>query len=900
MGLWTEVVNRLRYLGRRGKFDRELDVEIRFHIESRVAELVESGMTEAEAITKARREFGSGAISQEDSRSAWQFGWLEDLLADLRYAARSFLHSPTFAAAAIGCLALGIGANTLIFTLVDSVLLRKLPYSDPDRLVAVWFTPPNQPDQKMGTNSGAYFTLRENNTVFAEMGVGRLKEAFAIAREGEEGREWAHSQFFSQGIIRALGVDPIMGKWPEDQWGFVISHRAWQRLLGGAPDVIGKSLQYDSGSRRIDAVLPPGFELFDPETDAWIVQPDEDLRRAFHSPNRIFTIIARMKPGVTVAQAQAEMSKLAVRVGEVLPESHKGWGVKVESLHDVYVARVRQPLLILQGAVFLLLLIACANVAGLLLAQASARSQELAMRTALGSSRGRIVRQLLTESVLLSVIGGVLGVGLAWAGLRSFLSLTPENFPRLAEITLNREALWFAVLLSLCTGILFGAIPAIQATRTALMETLRDATRSATASGLRQRLRASFVVVQIALALVLLVSSGLTIRSLVQLNATQTGFDQTHLLTVQVPFMRSFYGSGGNTPRGGLAIEFKPGLTVLSEQIRQKIATVPGVVSATAGVTPPLGGAPRITRFARPEQPLASNLQEAWAAEWYPVHNDYFKTLKLPVLQGREIGPQDTDRGKPVAVINAAMARRFWPNETPIGKLVQTDILYDPPREIVGVAGDIIQNRFQLEAQAQIYVPRGQLPLKMDMVVALEVLPTTYIVRTHGEPGSMVASIRSAIREVDRVQPINKIRSVDEFSSGQLANLRQFVALLALFGGISVTLAVVGLFGIMAHTVARRTNEIGIRVALGASAPAVLGLLARQGLAMIGIGFAFGIVASLALTRLLQSLLWGVSATDPTTFGAVALLLAAVALLACYLPALRALKVDPMIALRHQ
>jgi putative ABC transport system permease protein len=502
--------------------------------------------------------------------------------------------------------------------------------------------------------------------------------------------------------------------------------------------------------------------------------------------------------------------------------------------------------------------------------------------------------------VLLSVIGGVLGVGLAWTGLRAFLALTPEDFPRLVEIELNREALWFAILLSLFTGVLFGAIPALQATRTALMETLRDATRSATASGLRQRLRASFVVAQIALALVLLVSSGLTIRSLVQLNATQTGFDQSQLLTVQVPFMRSFYGGGGNTPRGGLAIEFKPSLTVLSEQMRQRIATLPGVIAATGAVTPPLGGAPRMTRFTRPEQPLASNQQEAWAAEWYPVHNDYFKTLKLPLLRGREIGPQDTDRGKPVAVINSAMARRFWPNENPVGRLVQTDILYDPPREIVGVAGDIIQNRFQFEAQAQIYVPRGQLPLKMDMVVGLEVLPTTFIVRTHGNPELMGASIRAAIRDVDRIQPINKVRSVDEFSSGQLASLRQFVALLALFGGISVTLAVVGLFGIMAHAVTRRTNEIGIGVALGASTSAVLGLLARQGLAMIAIGFAFGIAASLVLTRLLQSLLWGVSATDPMTFGAVALLLAAVALLACYLPALRALKIDPMVALRHQ
>jgi putative ABC transport system permease protein len=483
--------------------------------------------------------------------------------------------------------------------------------------------------------------------------------------------------------------------------------------------------------------------------------------------------------------------------------------------------------------------------------------------------------------------------------LQVFTSLRLAGFPR--NIALDTTVVGFTLLLSLGTGLIFGALPALQISRPDLMEVLRESTRSLTASGAHQRLRGAFVVVQVSLALVLLMGAGLTINSLWRLNTVQAGLDPRGLVAFQVPFSRAFYASAGTTPTGGFQVDVSSRINLLTERIRARAALLPGVESATLAVTPPVGGEPPRMRFIRQGQPVSTAEQEAWSAEYYPVGDEYFRTLKVPLLRGRELGPQDSDTGAPVTVINATMARTFWPNEDPIGKRLQLEVLYDSPREIVGVVGDVHQVRYQRAPQPQLYVPRAQLPRKMGMTTAQEImLANTFVIRTRGDAAALVPALRAAVAEVDPTQAISTVRTVEEYASGQLQDLRQYATLFTIFGCISVALAAVGLFGIMAHLVNQRTNEIGIRKALGAPNGAVLVDVLQRGVVLIAIGLALGMAVSFVLTRLIQNLLWGVTATDPLTFALALLAMLAVALLACCVPARRALKVDPVIALRAE
>jgi len=905
-----EIVRRLGHLGRTSQFERELDEEIRFHIEARAGELERSGLRRADAEAQARREFGSRARSNEDTRSAWQFRWIEEAGADLRYAVRSLRRSPAFALTAIACLALGIGANVLIFSLVDAVLLRSLSFPEPDRLVTIWFIPPNQSGQKAGTNALAYVTLRDHNRSFEYLGAARLDAAFNVGDDspGAAPPERIRAQWFTVDLVRGLGVNPVLGRWPNgrgEDSGVVISYGLWQHLFGGATDVIGKQLRTDLTQTPLAIldVTPAGFELLNPDAGLWVFQSDQNLRSgAYRSSNRIFTLIGRLKPGVTLDQAQADLNSLMPSLVQEMPDMNRGWSIRLEKLHDTYVGQIRKPLMIFQGAVFLVLLIACANVAGLQLAQASLRQKELSMRAALGSSRGRIIRQLLTESALLSVLGGGVGLALAWGGLRLFVNLSPGGFPRLGAIGLNPTVLGSTLLLCLISGVVFGTVPAIQISRPDLMDVLREAARGSTAGGTPEKLRGVFVVAQVSLALVLLVGAGLLVHSWLRLNMVQPGIDPRRLITFQVPFPRSLYNaSGSSTPAGGFQADLNPRIHLLSEQIRARLALVPGVESAALAVTPPLGGVPRRMDFQKEGQVVAPGQQDNWSAEWYPIGLDYFRTLRIPLLAGRDFRPEDKDTGAPVVMISSAMAQQYWPHENPVGQRIQMNLLYDPPREIVGVVGDVRQDRYQHDPQPQLYVPRAQLPLKMDLALSQAIMLTnTFIVRTKADPAQLASALRSAVAEVDRTQAVTNVRTVEEYAGGQLQDLREYVALLSVFGGISVALAVIGLFGMMAHAVSQRTNEIGIRMALGAPPATVLGLMLRQGLVVTAAGLVIGLGASLILTRVIQSFLWGVTATDPLTFALVGCGLAVIALLACYLPARRALHIDPVIALRSE
>ncbi|HEY1240255.1 MAG TPA: ABC transporter permease [Bryobacteraceae bacterium] len=900
MGFWKQAGRRAAYWFRRSEFEDELEQEIRFHLETRIEELERAGLSNREAAARARREFGSGARMREESRAAWQFQWLEDLLTDLRHAARTFRKKPSFTLTALACLALGIGANTLIFSLVDAILLRSLPYPNADRIVMVRFTPPAHSDQKLGTNPGSYFFIREHSRVFERMGAVRLVYQSVSPNGGDSASQWVQTGWCSPGLTDVMGVKPVLGRWfsgYDRDFPVVISYGLWQRAFGSAPDVIGRKLNFGSlGAPQVIGVAPPGFQTLDPEIDVWVLQPDENLALARRSPNRVFNLFARLKPGVTVAQAQAEMDSLASPMGAASPID-RGWSIRLDSLRDAYIGNLRQLLLIFQGAVLILLLIACANVASLLLAQATTRHRELALRSALGSSRGRVIRQLLAENLLLSILGYLVGVVLAWSGLHVVTSALPTMLPRFIEVTLNPAVLGYSLLLSLATGLIFGALPALHMSRSDLMDVLRDASRSTLR---RSNLRGALVAAEVALAVVLLIGAGLMTNSLLRLNLVRPGFETRGLVTVQVPFQEVYKRTGINTAAGGMLAQVGPKLNQVGEEIRERLTHVPGAESAALTMTPPLGGTPRRFNFSAENRPLAPSEQEAWTAEWYPVSPDYFHTLRIPLLRGREFAAADSDTSRPVAVINATLAERFFRNENPIGKQIQTGVVYDPPREIVGIVGDVRQNRYEYAPQPQMYVPRAQLPQKMDLSLAQQFAVGTYVVRTHGDPAGLLPALRTAIRGVDRTFAITNSRTVDDYAAGQLQDLRHYTVLLSIFGGISILLSVAGLFGIMMHSVNQRTNEIGIRVALGARSGSILGMVAQQGMLVIGIGILCGVVASLALTRVIGRFLWGVTATDPLTFVLVLLAMLIVGLLACLVPARRALRIDPILALRWE
>lgn len=903
--MFRELIRRIGYLGRRARFDAEFGTEVEFHLGERAAELESEGLSRQEAVAQARREFGSRALATEDSRSAWQLDWIEQMLSDLRQAARSFARGPMFALTAICCLAIGVAANTLVFSLINAVFLRPLPYPDANRIVAVRFAPPGQPDQKLGSNSGTYFYVRDNSEIFERTGAIRVTGISISTEPGESASwEWVQAGATSPGLTDVMGVHPALGRWyaAEDGLGIVISDRLWKRMYGGAPDILSKAVYLEGlGAAAILGVMPAGYRTLNPDIDFWLLQPDENLAGALRSPNRVFTMFGRLKPGITLEQARAQLSALAPGLGQEY-EMNRDWSIQVDSLRDVYVGYLRRPLLLLQGSVFLLLLIACANVGGLLLAQAATRQREMAVRAALGSSRWRIIRQMLTENLLLSAGGGVLGTLLAWAGLRAIVHTALASNVDLQNVALDWRVLGFALFISTGTSLAFGLLPALQSSRPDLIGAIRDSGRSLTASLARTRMRGVFVVAQVALALVLLTGSGLLIRSLLKLNAVSPGLNPENVVALQVPFPRSFYRTQlQNTKDGGYLVEFDDRLNAVNQAVLERLASVPGVSSVTASVTPPLGGTPPRVDFQRPGQLLSQREQGAWAGEFYPVSGAYFETLQIPLQRGRAIEKEDRFTSRPVAVINETLARQFFPGEDPVGRQIQLDVIDDPPREIVGVAGDVRQDRYQTAPQPQLYVPRMQLPYRRDMTMGLEQLVPSFLVRTGAvDPASLAPVLRAAIRDVDPSLPVSSVRTVSGYAAGQLEDAGNYAALLALFGAVSLALALIGIFGLIAHSVSQRSSEIGIRVALGARRSNVVGLIVREGVRLIAAGLVAGLAASFLLTPMVRGFLWGIDATDPLTFVLAAGALAIVALLACYLPALRAMKIDPVITLRDE
>ena len=839
--------------------------------------------------------------------------FLGQLLQDLRYATRVVARQPGTTFIIVLSLALGIGANTLVFSLVNAILIRSLPYPEPDRLVRLFPTPPNRPDQTSQFNAPVCIDLPTKDSFFTAAGcyIGVAGNVADPEDALTTGPEWLEGEMLTYHAVQALGVRPALGRWftqAEDHGDaekvMLISYDLWQRRFNGVPDILGKRLRVaDFGGNdapsTIIGVMPPGFTFANFTSDYFV--PLRATGRGRNSPARNRDVVARLKDGVTLAQAQVAADQLAREFGEQSPQN-KGWGIRVVPLDESMLGgNLRSAFQILQGTAALVLLIACANVGGLLLAQGMMRQRELAVRTAIGSGRWRIVRQLLTEGLVLAALGAVVCLAVVAFGMSALLNWLPQWLPRLNEVSLSPTVLAFTALVSLLTAIIFGILPALQASRFDLATAFKAGSRSATSSRGKLRLRSAFVVLQISTALVLLTGAGLLINSLIRLTTVDTGLDPRNLTTLQMAFTgRGFFNATGNvTPIGSLEFELSPRITTTVNQIRDRIAALPGVQGVTTmRSSTPLGGSrgyPFTIAGHTPPSPRDMPL-----ALWMPIGADYFKVLQVRVVRGREFTDLDTLSTTPVALINEAMAKQYWPKEDPIGQTISIDFYNDQPRQIVGIVPDIRPSLRNRDPRPQMYVPHTQLPTIQAGVTAFGLEGVTFVVRSSGRIDDWLPGARAAATQIDPAHAVNNVQLLSAFAAQQTQGFRQYVILLGVFSGIALLLAVVGVYGVMSHSVMQRTNEIGIRVAFGATARNVLASVLGRGLVVIGTGIAIGLVASLSLTQLIKSALWGVTATDPVTYAVVLLTLFAIACLACYVPARRALKVDPLVAMRQE
>jgi putative ABC transport system permease protein len=804
---------------------------------------------------------------------------------DLRYALRMLLKSPGFTFVAVLALALGIGANSAIFSVVNAVLLRPLPFREPDKLVILWEQTQAQDSSVSYPN---FLDWREQNSVFAGIAAFR-RDSFNLTGAGEPER--LAGRLVSGNFFETLGVQPLAGRGfvPQDDAPasaptVVLGYGFWQRRFGGDASVVNQQLTLNDKSYTVVGITPADFR-FASDTDIYVPIGLSVAEVPFYKERGSHPglwVTGRLKPGVSMEGARAELDAIMARLGQQYPETNKGRRVHIESLYENTVQDVRPALLILLGAVGFVLLIACANVANLLLARSAARQKEIAIRTALGASRWRIMRQLLTESLLLGVLGGVLGLLLALWGTDLLIAAAPEGVPRLADARIDLRVLGFTLGVAVLTGLVFGLAPALQASKTDLNESLKETERGST--GRRQGLRGVLVVSEVALALVLLIGAGLMVKSLWQLQRIDTGFDPHHVLALQL----SLKGDRADPQK----------VENFIAQVEGRVKNLPGVESVAFTNGLPFAGAAEQS-FQIVGRPNPDNDTTPYSAVRYTTSPDYLQALGINLLRGRYFAAQDRPDSPPVIVIDETLARKYFPDQDPLGQRLQVGQPGTPPYEIVGVVGHVKHYGLdgEVPVEAQFYFPFAQVPAEKMSVIANGI---SVVVRTRSEPQKLAASVRGQILAVEPNQPVYNVRAMEELVAESIASRRFSMFLLLVFALVALVLAAVGLYGVMAYSVTQRTHEIGIRMALGAQAADVLRMILGQGLLLIIFGIAMGLAVAFALTRVLASLLYGVSATDPLTFAAISLLLITVALLACYIPARRATKVDPMIALRYE
>jgi putative ABC transport system permease protein len=812
---------------------------------------------------------------------------METLWRDLRFAARTLLKKPGFTFVLVLALALGIGANTAIFSVVNAVLLRPLPYKDAERLVWIWETNPRNDIEHEPTSPPNYNDWKTGNQSFEEM-AGFVNTRLTLTDHGEPERYDA--AYVTAGFFEVLGVPSAVGRTftpdedkPNGPRVIVLSHGLWQRRFGGDPKIIGQAITVNGNPYTVVGVMPANFKHPRPEAnrnaEMW-VPLQVDYAKAGRRGDYL-GVIARLKPNVAIEQARAEMTTIAAQLEQQYPDTNTGWSTITVPLHERFVGDVRPVLIVLLGAVCFLLLIACANVANLLLAHAAARQREMAIRTALGARRGRIIRQLLTESLLLAVVGGTLGLLLAVWGIEALVALSPGNIPRLNEVNLDARVLLFTFGVSVVTGVLFGLFPALQAANPNLNETLKEGGRGAAEGARGGRARRILVVAEVALALVPLVGAGLMAKSFMRLQDVDPGFNPERVLTVEIYLPGTTYKEG-------------PQATAFYRELLTKVQNLPGVEAAGAIDTLPLSGGGNVLAFYVEGHPLQPT-DKTPDAEYRVVTPEYFQTMNIPLLRGRYLSEQDGPKSPKVFVINDTLARRYFGNEDPIGKRMNLGDEKDPDwYTVVGIVRDTRHESIGADPYPQMYTVNTQVARRSMVLVA----------RTAGEPASMIPTIRSTVTAMDSTLALNNARTMAQVVALSLARPRFNMLLMSLFAGVALVLAAVGIYGVMAYSVTQRTHEIGVRMALGASSVDVLRMVVRQGLALTLAGVGIGLVGAFIITRLIASLLSGllfqVGTHDPLTFVGIAGLLALVALAACLIPARRATKVDPMIALRYE
>ncbi|HJQ22475.1 MAG TPA: ABC transporter permease [Blastocatellia bacterium] len=812
---------------------------------------------------------------------------METLWHDLRFALRTLLKKPGFTFVLVLALALGIGANTAIFSVVNAVLLRPLPYKQADRLVWIWGTNPRNDIEHETASAPDYHDWKTQGQSFEEMGA-FVNTRLTLTGSGEPERYDA--AYVTDGFFEVLGVPAAIGRTftpdedkPNGPRVIILSQGLWQRRFGGDANIVGQAITINGRPFTVVGVMPAHFKHPRPESnrkaEMW-VPLQVDYAKAGRRGDYL-GVIARLKPGATIEQARAEMSTIAAQLEQQYPDTNNGWGTIVVSLHERFVGDVRPVLVVLLGAVGFLLLIACANVANLLLARAAARQKEMAIRTALGARRWRIIRQLLTESVLLAVVGGALGLLLALWGVEALVALSPGNLPRLNEVNLDTRVLLFTFGVSLVTGVLFGLFPALQAANPNLNETLKEGGRGMSESGRGGRARQLLVVAEVALALVPLVGAGLMVKSFIHLQEVNPGFDPDRVLAVEVYLPGTTYKEGEQA-------------TAFFQQLMTRVQNLPGVEAAGAIDTLPLAGGGNVIAF-YVEGHMPQPTDKTPDAEYRFVTPEYFKTMNIPLLRGRYLSEQDGPKTPKAFVINDTLARLYFGDEDPIGKRMNLGDEKDPDwHTVVGIVQDTRHEGLNAEPYPQMYATITQESRRSMVLVA----------RTAGDPAKMIPTIRDTVTEMDRTLALNNARTMSQVVSESIARPRFNMLLMTLFAVVALVLAGVGIYGVMAYSVTQRTHEIGVRMALGASSTDVLRMVVRQGLGLTLVGVGIGLAGAFVITKLIASLLTGllfqVGTHDPLTFVGIAVLLVLVALAACLIPARRATKVDPMIALRYE
>ncbi len=810
---------------------------------------------------------------------------METLLQDLRYGARMLIKKPGFTVVAVLALALGIGANTAIFSVVNAVLLRPLAYKDPDRLVVVWSNNAREGNPRYPVAAANFVDFKEQNRSFDRLAAYLSFTPNMTLAAATEPVQVTQSSV-SPELFPLLGVEAMLGRTFSDEEAqvgkdqvVILSHGLWQRQFGGNENILGQKVTLDGVPYTVIGVMPQDFYFLYRNADLWIpLSFNTRFNPNFTITNRAggaLGLIGRLKSDVSIEQARAEMDAIAARLSDQYPAVNSGIGVTLVSLDEQMTESVQTALLVLLAAVSFVLLVACANVATLLLARAASRQKEISIRAALGAGRIRLVRQLLTESVLLAALGGALGALLAVWGINLILALSPSEIPRQNEIGIDATVLVFTLGLSVLTGVIFGLVPALQLSKSDLHESLKEGGRSS-AGTTRQGVRSALVISQVALTLVLLIGAGLLIRSFVRLMNVDPGFRTENLLVMGIAVPTSMRSA-------------PPQKIAYYKELFERIEAIPGVQSAGAATRLPLTARGVTTKLFIEGRAVAPG--EEPDIEFRRASSDYFSALGVPLIDGRYFTNEDNMQAPGVVIINQSAARRFWPNDTAIGKRVRTSP--DPNfswNTVVGVVGDVKHFGLDADARPEMYVAFNQAPPDSPFMV----------VRTTSDPMNVAASVRAQVAAMNKDQPVNTIQTMEEVLAASVAGRRFNMLLLAMFAGLALLLAAVGIYGVISYSVAQRTQEIGIRMALGAQTRDVLAMVISQAARLALAGVAIGLIASFLLTRLMKSLLFNVSATDPVTFLAVSLLLMGLAFAASYIPARRATKVDPMIALRYE